>query len=96
MFWVLVSPSHGFLCGQYLWLDNDANMGAFGEATQGAGKGAKSCYAVFAGSGLGAGFVVDGELVTGAAGCCGEIGHTCMDLRGKKAQLCGACVIGCC
>jgi glucokinase len=50
---------------------------------------------VFAGTGLGAGYVLDGELVRGAGGCCGEIGHTCIDLRRKKAQLCGCGRRGC-
>ena len=29
-------------------------------------QGTRSCYAVFAGTGLGAGYVLDGELVVGA------------------------------
>ena len=94
--WLFLFPTHFFFfLKKFLWLDNDANMGAYGEATQGAGRGSRSCYAVFSGSGLGAGFLVDGELVTGAGGVCGEIGHTCMDLRSKKAQLCGCGRRGC-
>ena len=80
---------------RFLWLENDANMGAFGEATQGAGKGTHSCYAVFVGTGLGAGYLLGGELVTGANGNCGEIGHTVMDLRSKKAQQCNCGKRGC-
>lgn len=50
---------------------------------------------MFAGTGLGGGYVLDGELVQGVGGNCGEIGHTCVDLRRKKAQLCGCGKRGC-
>jgi len=76
------------------WVDNDANMGCFGEWAAGAGKGTTACYGLFVGTGLGGGYILNGELVSGPGHHAGEVGHTCIDLR-KKAQLCGCGKTGC-
>lgn len=57
-------------------LDNDVNVGAWGEFQMGAGRGARSLLAVFIGTGIGGGFVIDGKLYHGPYGTAGEIGHT--------------------
>lgn len=75
-------------------VDNDANMGAYGEAMMGAAVGEETVYGVFVGTGLGGGLVRGGELVRGAKGTCGEVGHTCIDIR-KNAQQCGCGAKGC-
>lgn len=54
---------------------NDANAAAFGEMWQGGGKGCSSMVAVTLGTGVGGGIVVNGKVLTGAAGAGGEIGH---------------------
>ena len=77
------------------WVDNDANMGCYGEWAAGAAKGTKACYGVFVGTGLGGGYIVNGELVQGPHHHCGEVGHTVIDLRKNKAQLCGCGKRGC-
>ena len=48
-----------------VYLDNDANCAALGEAKAGAGKGVNSFVAVTLGTGVGSGIVIDGKIVTG-------------------------------
>lgn len=54
---------------------NDANVAALGEMWQGGGKGHKNLVAVTLGTGVGGGIIVNGEILTGATGSGGEIGH---------------------
>lgn len=56
-------------------LENDANAAALAEATLGAGKGASSVFFITVSTGIGGGYVLNGELVSGAQGSCGEIGN---------------------
>jgi ROK family len=55
--------------------ENDANLGALGEATFGAGRGLDSLVYVKLGRNVGAGLVLGGRLVRGAAGFAGELAH---------------------
>lgn len=57
-------------------LDNDANVGALGELTYGAGRGHRDILYVNIGTGIGGAFIFDGQLRHGASGGAGEIGHT--------------------
>ncbi len=61
--------------GLHVEVDNDANLGALAEASFGAGRGLKDILYVMVGSGIGAGFVLDGRVHRGSAGLAGEIGH---------------------
>ena len=54
---------------------NDANCLALSEATDGAGAGAEVVFAAILGTGVGAGVVVNGRLLTGPNGLAGEWGH---------------------
>ena len=54
---------------------NDANCLALSEATDGAGAGHPVVFAPILGTGVGAGIVVDGRLLTGPNGLAGEWGH---------------------
>jgi len=56
-------------------VDNDANLGALGELTYGAGAGAQDMVYVKVASGVGAGLVLGGRLHRGATGIAGELGH---------------------
>jgi glucokinase len=58
------------------WVDNDVNALALAEWRFGAGRGARSLVVLATGTGLGAGIILDGRLVRGAAGFGGELGHT--------------------
>ena len=54
---------------------NDANLAALGEASFGAGRGRRAVFYITVADGIGAGFVFDGRLFTGAHGFAGELGH---------------------
>ncbi|MEH7388127.1 ROK family glucokinase, partial [Bacillus sp. JJ1521] len=56
-------------------VDNDANVAAIGELWKGAGEGAKNLLCVTLGTGIGGGIISNGEVVRGANGAAGEIGH---------------------
>lgn len=57
-------------------VENDVRAAAWGEYRFGAGRGARSMLAVFVGTGVGSGAVLDGRLWRGASNAAGEIGHT--------------------
>ena len=72
-------------------IENDANLGALGEAAFGAGRGADSLIYAKLGRNVGAGLVVGGRLIRGAAGYAGELAH--VQARGETGE--GAvCVCG--
>jgi glucokinase-like ROK family protein len=56
-------------------VDNDANLGAIGEFTFGAGRGVPNLIFVKVGTGVGLGIVLGGKLYRGESGAAGEIGH---------------------
>jgi len=72
---------------------NDANAAAFGEMWQGGGRGAGSMVAVTLGTGVGGGIVINGHILTGAAGAAGEIGH--IHLEDGETEVCGCGNRGC-
>ncbi len=63
-------------------VDNDANVGALGEAACGAGVGFNPVFYVTLGSGVGGGLVVDGGIYHGALPGEAEIGHVRLDRAG--------------
>lgn len=69
-------------------IDNEANTGALGEKLYGAGQEASDLVYVSAGIGIGTGIVLNGELYKGTSGFSGEIGHTSIEVNGKKCR-CG-------
>jgi glucokinase len=60
-------------------VDNDANVGTWGEYMAGAGKDYNELMGIFVGTGIGGGFVLGGELYHGAQMTAGEIGHTVLN-----------------
>jgi glucokinase-like ROK family protein len=56
-------------------LDNDADLGALGEWTFGAGQGANNLAYIKIGTGIGCGLLLDGRIYRGVLGTAGEIGH---------------------
>ncbi|MFP4145011.1 MAG: ROK family protein [Phycisphaeraceae bacterium] len=57
-------------------VDNDVNVGTWGEQQLGAGRDFDDVMGVFVGTGIGAGIVLDGRLYHGHFRTAGEIGHT--------------------
>jgi fructokinase len=56
-------------------ISNDANCFALSEATDGGAAGAEVVFGVILGTGVGAGIVVNGHVLTGPNGIAGEWGH---------------------
>ncbi|NLP48153.1 MAG: ROK family protein [Clostridiales bacterium] len=73
-----------------VYLDNDANCAALGEAFAGAGKGVKSLVAVTLGTGVGSGIIIDGKIVSGVNHAAGEMGHMVIVVDGEPCN-CGRC-----
>ncbi|MEN0049777.1 MAG: ROK family protein [Bacteroidota bacterium] len=71
-----------------VFVNNDANVAALGEMQFGGGKGMKHLVVITLGTGLGSGFIVDGQLHVGQDGMAGEIGHT-IAVRGGRQCRCG-------
>ncbi|MEM8706764.1 MAG: ROK family protein [Actinomycetota bacterium] len=69
------------LGGRPVVVDNDVNVGTLAEHRLGAGKGVDDLLGVFAGTGVGAGLILDGELRQGPRGLAGEIGHIYVAFR---------------
>jgi len=63
------------LAGIPLWVENDANAGAFGEGFCGAAKGLDSFVYIALGTGVGGGIFLNGKLHRGVFGRAGEVGH---------------------
>jgi predicted NBD/HSP70 family sugar kinase len=75
--WVNTDPSIelGQRLGIPAWLENDANLGALGEADYGAAAGMTDFIYIKVVQGIGAGLILDGRLHRGANGLAGEIAH---------------------
>jgi glucokinase len=71
------------------FLNNDANLAAYGEYCQGAGKGAQSLVLLTIGTGVGSGIILDGRIWQGACGFAGELGHACVNPEGDRCN-CGS------
>jgi glucokinase len=56
-------------------VDNDANVAALGEWRFGAGQGCRSLFYVTVSTGIGGGWILDGQIYHGADSLAGEIGH---------------------
>jgi glucokinase len=69
-------------------VDNDVNALLLGEWFYGAGRGCRHLAMIAAGTGVGGGLILNGDLVRGASGYAGEIGHIPVELDGR-ACFCG-------
>ena len=74
--------------GLKAYIDNDANCAALGEVLAGAAKNCESALLVTLGTGVGGGFVVNGNIYRGHKSLGGEFGHTCISIDGIKCA-CG-------
>ena len=75
-----------------VFLENDVNAGTYGEYRCGAAKGFRHIIALFPGTGIGGGIILDGRLYRGASGNAGELGHMIIQTGGA---LCGCGQYGC-
>jgi glucokinase len=73
-------------------LTNDAKAAAIGEMKYGAARGMRDFIMVTLGTGLGSGFVSNGQIIYGHDGLAGELGHTIAVRDGRRCN-CGR--LGC-
>lgn len=71
-----------------VYIENDANAAALGEALAGAARGAKSCVCITLGTGVGGGIIIDGKIYSGFNFAGAELGHTVIVVDGE-ACTCG-------
>ena len=69
-------------------LDNDANCATYAEWWRGAGQGVEHLVGITVGTGVGGGVMLGGRIMRGASGSAGEVGHTTIDLNGRRCS-CG-------
>ena len=73
-------------------VENDLNALAWGEAVHGTLGEAQDALVVYVGTGVGGAVIAKGQLVRGAGGIAGELGHMKVEVGGK---LCGCGERGC-
>lgn len=73
-------------------IENDVNLGVLGIKNFGVGKNAKNMIAVFIGTGIGGGLILNGKIYRGSNFAAGEIGHIIVEKNGTK---CGCGNRGC-
>lgn len=73
-------------------IDNDVNVMALGEGYMGCTREEDNFLFIKAGTGIGAGLILDGRIYRGAKGCAGDIGHIAID---GSSRLCHCGNRGC-
>ncbi|MCY3800823.1 MAG: ROK family protein [Chloroflexi bacterium] len=71
-----------------VFLGNDANLAALAEHAYGAGRSVNDMVYVTVSTGVGGGVLIGGELLLGATGNAGEVGHITVNMHGDYHQ-CG-------
>lgn len=71
-----------------VFVENDANAAALGEAVFGAAKGLSDVLLITLGTGVGTGIVANGKMITGKGGSGAEGGHIVIKMGGEKCS-CG-------
>ncbi len=66
-------------------MSNDVRVAAVGEHRIGAGRGIQNLIAVFVGTGIGGGIILNGQVYAGSRGSAGEIGHMVVMAHGPFA-----------
>ncbi len=70
------------------YVDLQPRAQALGDLLFGQGRSEKSFCSLYIGEGIGAGFIIDGDLYRGARGAGGEVGHAVVDIHGERC-FCG-------
>lgn len=83
---------HSELPGIPVYIENDANCAALGEALAGSGMGKSSFVAITLGTGVGGGVILDGKVLSGCNDAGGELGHISIKFDGEPCN-CGR--VGC-
>jgi glucokinase len=77
-------------------LEHDAKVAALGEYYYGSGRGERSMAYIVVGTGVGAAFILDGQLYRGMHNSAGEVGGLTIDRYAERfGHLCGSGIRGC-
>jgi len=76
------------MTGLECFVENDANMAAWGAYVLELGRTQSNVLAITLGTGIGSGLIIDGRLYHGATGSAGEAGHMKLVPEGRKCH-CG-------
>ena len=71
-----------------VYVENDANAAALGEAKAGAARGTRNSLMITLGTGVGGGIIIDGKVYSGFNHAAGELGHVVL-VRGGRLCSCG-------
>lgn len=71
-----------------VYLENDANAAALGEAVGGAAKGKRLSVMITLGTGVGGGVIIGGKIYSGFNYAGAELGHTVIEYNGRQCS-CG-------
>ena len=85
---VMLGPIMKELTGLPVYIENDANAAAMGEAMAGAARGAAKSVCVTLGTGVGGGIVLDGRIYSGSNYAGAELGHIVIMVDGEPCT-CG-------
>lgn len=88
---VCIERDLGEMTGLKVKAGNDANVAALGEMWKGGGEGRRSLIMVTLGTGVGGGIIVNGQVIAGAHGAGGEIGHAHVEDSISDLCNCGNC-----
>jgi glucokinase len=72
--------------GAPVFVGNDANLAALAEHRYGAGRGTAHMVYITVSTGIGAGVIINGELLLGRQGLAGELGHMTIDLQSDAPE----------
>lgn len=78
----LADKLSALLNGKTVYIENDANAAAWGEAIAGAAKDAKKSVMITLGTGVGGGIIIDGKVYSGFNYAGGELGHIVIEHNG--------------
>ena len=71
-----------------VFLENDANAAALGEAVAGTARGVAHAIMITLGTGVGGGIIIDHKIYSGFNYAGGELGHMCIEYGGRECT-CG-------
>ena len=74
------------LGGAKVFIENDANAAALGEAVAGAARGSKNSVMITLGTGVGGGIIWDGKVYSGFNYAGGELGHIVIEHGGRPCS----------
>ncbi|KAA6455252.1 transcriptional repressor XylR [Bacillus atrophaeus] len=75
-------------CNVPVFIENEANAGAYGEKVFGAAKNHDNIIYASVNTGIGIGVIINNDLYRGVSGFSGEMGHMTIDFNGPKCS-CG-------